>query len=35
MYPGAFATLLLADLGAVWKIEGPGYGDGMRSSRAG
>jgi crotonobetainyl-CoA:carnitine CoA-transferase CaiB-like acyl-CoA transferase len=31
MYPGAFATLLLADLGAdVCKVEGPGFGDGMR-----
>jgi alpha-methylacyl-CoA racemase len=31
MYPGAFATVLLADLGAdVWKIEGPRSGDGMR-----
>jgi crotonobetainyl-CoA:carnitine CoA-transferase CaiB-like acyl-CoA transferase len=31
MYPGAFATCLLADLGAdVWKVEAPGTGDGMR-----
>jgi alpha-methylacyl-CoA racemase len=31
MYPGAFATLLLADLGAdVVKVESPGAGDGLR-----
>jgi crotonobetainyl-CoA:carnitine CoA-transferase CaiB-like acyl-CoA transferase len=31
MYPGAFATSLLADLGAdVRKVEAPGFGDGMR-----
>ncbi|MGE0309483.1 MAG: CaiB/BaiF CoA transferase family protein, partial [Acidimicrobiia bacterium] len=35
MYPGAFGTLLLADLGAdVVKVEGPGAGDGMRSLAA-
>lgn len=31
MIPGAFCTLLLADLGAdVLKVEAPGYGDGLR-----
>lgn len=32
LYPGAFCTSLLADLGAdVLKVEAPGHGDGMRS----
>ena len=35
MYPGAFSTLLLADLGAdVVKVEAPGAGDGMRGTAA-
>jgi alpha-methylacyl-CoA racemase len=35
MYPGAFSTLLLADLGAdVVKVEAPGAGDGIRGTVA-
>ena len=31
LYPGAFASSLLADLGAdVCKVEAPRFGDGMR-----
>ena len=35
LYPGAFSTLLLADLGAeVVKVEAPGVGDGIRGTVA-